>query len=218
MVQNSLDVPTNSVAQVAAAIEERRSARTAGHARSSSRPERKPSKALQGRAFNAPRMALQGRAFNAPRMASMERSRQLEQTIEQLTQELDTSPRKALTTIRRRRSGSQLFKTPPSNRKGRIIEEKTANELRRQFGHHTRGLSHSSNITNRSKATPGGHADSSALRFYLQHEKDKPYAPSYAGSLKPASLASSFETRKKRWLNEQWRPQWGGHRQSRSLA
>lgn len=240
-------MPTNSVAQVAAAIEERRVARV-GRPRSPSRHGRKPAKALQGR------------AFNAPRMQSMDRARQLQQDIEQLTSEIETTPRRTTRTRHRRRtsgSGSQIFKTPPSNRNGRIIEDKTANEIRRQFSSthtqshdrgtsHARGASHSSNNTTgksgrdpaststvRRRAhtittpTPGhghghtpGHADTSALRFYLQHNDDKPYAKSYAGSLKPASLSSSFETKRRRWLDERWRPHWRGrgHRVSRSVV
>lgn len=163
--QNSLDVPTNSVAQVAAAIEERRNARAGGRERSSSRPGRRAPKVLQGR------------AFNAPRTQSMERQRQVERDFE-MTQDLELTPKKT-PVRRRRRSGSLAFKTPPSNRKGRVFEEKTADELRRQFGH-VRNFSHSSNVTNKSasalKSTP--HADVSALRFYLQHADDKPYATS----------------------------------------
>jgi len=240
--QNSLDVPTNSVAQVAAAIEERRLAR-GGRPRSSSRHGSKPFKALQGR------------AFNAPRMQSMDRARQLQQDIEQLSTEIETTPRPPTRTRHRRRtsgSGSQIFKTPPSNRNGRIIEDRTANEIRRQFSstnthshdrgtRHARDASHSSNTntTHRSGAGPAsavrgrahtittptpahtpGHADTSALRFYLQHNDDKPYAKSYAGSLKPASLSSSFETKRRRWLDERWRPHWRGrgHRVSRSVV
>jgi hypothetical protein len=238
-------VPTNSVAQVAAAIEERRLAR-GGRPRSPSRHGRRPDKALQGR------------AFNAPRMQSMDRARQLQQDIEQLTSELETTPRPPTRTRHRRRtsgSGSQIFKTPPSNRNGRIIEDKTANEIRRQFSSthtqshdrgtgHARGASHSSNNTTQKSGpgpasastvrgrantiatpTPGrghtpGHADTSALRFYLKHNDDKPYAKSYAGSLKPASLSSSFETKRRRWLDERWRPHWRGrgHRVSRSVV
>jgi len=204
--QNSLDVPTNSVAQVAAAIEERRNARAGGRERSSSRPGRRPPKVLQGR------------AFNAPRTQSIERQRQIEKDHE-MTQDLELSPRRT-PVRRRRRSGSLAFKTPPSNRKGRVFEEKTAEELRRQFGH-VRNVSHGSNITNKStsalRATP--HADTSALRFYLQHADYKPYATSYAGSSKPASLASSREVKPHTWIDDRWRNRSTskGHRHSRSL-
>jgi len=205
--QNSLDVPTNSVAQVAAAIEERRNVRAGGRERSSSQPGRRLPKVLQGR------------AFNAPRTQSIDRQRQMEKDFE-MTHDLTLSPRRT-PVHRRRRSGSMAFKTPPSNRKGRVFEDKTADEFRRQFGRgHVRNVSHSSNVTNKStsalKATP--HADTSALRFYLQHADDKPYATSYAGSEKPASLASSREVKPPIWMDDRWRPHRKGHRQSRSLV
>ena len=105
---SSLDVPTNSVAQVAAAIEEKRrpngalenqkqsatsntlsaestSAAVADAAARGS-PRRKPSRKASRN--------LQGRAFSAPRAASLERQHAQQEDLKALGQVLDASPRK----------------------------------------------------------------------------------------------------------------------------
>lgn len=96
---NSLDVVPNSVAQVAAAIEEKRSHRQIsrtrskrsvnrhGRQRSVSSPARVPDLRKQ------PSYA-QGRAFAAPRLQSLERQRELKADIDDLRNIIDCSPRK----------------------------------------------------------------------------------------------------------------------------
>ncbi|KAF2199109.1 hypothetical protein GQ43DRAFT_473928 [Delitschia confertaspora ATCC 74209] len=81
---NSLDVVPNSVAQVAAAIEEKRTAHGYTRARSSPRLGRRPSRSVQGR------------AFAAPRMQSLDRMRTEAEDLQQLGEILDKSPRKSL--------------------------------------------------------------------------------------------------------------------------
>ncbi|KAG9191145.1 hypothetical protein G6011_09233 [Alternaria panax] len=106
---NSLDVVPNSVAQVAMAIEEKRTAR-----HSPPRLGRRPSRSVQGR------------AFAAPRMQSLERMRARDEAIQELGQALEQSPRK----YGLRRANSNFdYRTPPSNRKGRILGDGEAADL-----------------------------------------------------------------------------------------
>ncbi|KAI4933158.1 hypothetical protein J4E85_003562 [Alternaria conjuncta] len=106
---NSLDVVPNSVAQVAMAIEEKRTAR-----HSPPRLGRRPSQSVQGR------------AFAAPRMQSLERMRARDEAIQELGQALEQSPRK----YGLRRANSNFdYHTPPSNRKGRILGDGEAADL-----------------------------------------------------------------------------------------
>ncbi|KAK7523849.1 hypothetical protein IWZ03DRAFT_339210, partial [Phyllosticta citriasiana] len=81
---NSLDVVPNSVAQVAAAIEEKRGGAPGERGRrSSSRgPSRRPS------------ISVQGRAFAAPRMQSLDRMRKEMADLHEVEQILEHSPRK----------------------------------------------------------------------------------------------------------------------------
>ncbi|KAF1832218.1 hypothetical protein BDW02DRAFT_604875 [Decorospora gaudefroyi] len=108
---NSLDVVPNSVAQVAIAIEEKRTA-TATARHSPSRLGRNPSTSVQGR------------AFTAPRMQSLERMRARAEDLQNLTQALEQSPRKHANSSAgnlRRANSNFDYRTPPSNRKGRIV-------------------------------------------------------------------------------------------------
>lgn len=104
---NSLDVLPNSVAQVAAAIEEKRSHRHHGHSRNASHPASRsrgrhlaqadtssPEEPARGMPRGLSR--LQGRAFAAPRQQSLERLRAEAANMEQLCMTLDASPRKYL--------------------------------------------------------------------------------------------------------------------------
>ncbi|KAF2449784.1 hypothetical protein P171DRAFT_200045 [Karstenula rhodostoma CBS 690.94] len=105
---NSLDVVPNSVAQVAAAIEEKRTANTYQRGHSPPRLGRRPSRSVQGR------------AFAAPRMQSLDRMRAQAEEIQDLGKILDQSPRKY--SIRKVNSNFD-YHTPPSNRKGKILAE-----------------------------------------------------------------------------------------------
>lgn len=108
---NSLDVVPNSVAQVAIAIEEKRTARD----RLSPRLRRRPSHSVQGR------------AFAAPRMQSLERMRDRAEDIQELSSVLEQSPRKLGL---RRKNSIWDYHTPPSNRKGRILGDGEAADLK----------------------------------------------------------------------------------------
>ena len=112
--QNSLDVVPNSVAQVAMAIEEKRTAHTYQRGNSSSQLGRKRSQSVQGR------------AFAAPRMQSLDQMRAQVEDLQELGEILDHSPRKYA--IRRTHSNWD-YHTPPSNRKGRVVEDGVAAEL-----------------------------------------------------------------------------------------
>lgn len=105
----------NSVAQVAMAIEEKRSATTLRCGHSPSRLGRRPSQSVQGR------------AFAAPRMQSLERMRARAEDIQELGKVLDQSPRKYGV---RRMNSNWDYQTPPSNRKGRILGDGEAADLR----------------------------------------------------------------------------------------
>ncbi|KAH7070452.1 hypothetical protein BKA63DRAFT_579027 [Paraphoma chrysanthemicola] len=111
---NSLDVVPNSVAQVAMAIEEKRTANHYQRGRSSPRLGRRPSQSVQGR------------AFAAPRMQSLDRMRARAEDIQELGQVLDQSPRKYNL---RRMNSNWDYHTPPSNRKGRILGDGEAADL-----------------------------------------------------------------------------------------
>ncbi|KAF2264935.1 hypothetical protein CC78DRAFT_579891 [Lojkania enalia] len=117
---NSLDVVPNSVAQVAAAIEEKRTAHASLRPHSPFRVGRRPSQSVQGR------------AFAAPRMQSLDRMRAQTDDIQQLGQILDHSPRKSNL---RRVSSNFDYRTPPSNRKGRILANGDLEDLQRRLRH-----------------------------------------------------------------------------------
>lgn len=138
--QNSLDVVPNSVAQVAMAIEERRAAHSYQRGHSPPRLGRRPSQSVQGR------------AFAAPRMQSLERMRARAEDIQELGQVLDQSPRKYGL---RRMNSKWDYRTPPSNRKGRIVDDGEAadllNRLRRVRSNETIGSRH--NTLNRDKSS-----------------------------------------------------------------
>ncbi|KAF2114417.1 hypothetical protein BDV96DRAFT_494880 [Lophiotrema nucula] len=117
---NSLDVVPNSVAQVAAAIEEKRTAQSYSRAHTPPRLGRRPSQSVQGR------------AFAAPRMQSLERMRARADDIQDLGQTLEQSPRK----FSLRRTNSTFdYRTPPSNRKGRIVTNDDLADLQRRLRH-----------------------------------------------------------------------------------
>ncbi|KAF2183141.1 hypothetical protein K469DRAFT_728199 [Zopfia rhizophila CBS 207.26] len=116
---NSLDVVSNSVAQVAAAIEEKRIAQT--YTRSHSPP-------CLGR---RPSQCVQGRTFAAPRMQSLEHMR-AQEDLQNLGQILDHSPRKY--SLRRVNSNWDYY-TLPSDRKGRVAGDEDAVHLQRRLRH-----------------------------------------------------------------------------------
>ncbi|KAL5449068.1 hypothetical protein PMIN05_001521 [Paraphaeosphaeria minitans] len=111
---NSLDVVPNSVAQVAAAIEEKRTAHTYQRSHSPPRLGRRSSRSVQGR------------AFAAPRMQSLDRIRAQVEEIQDLSKILDQSPRKYSF---RRVNSNYDYHTPPSNRKGKILAEGDVEDL-----------------------------------------------------------------------------------------
>lgn len=145
---NSLDVVPNSVAQVAAAIEEKRAHRQIGHSRSQrengihSRQRSVSSPARTTDLRRQPSYA-QGRAFAAPRQQSLDRQREHRADMADLQNILDASPRKNPPlkglTIRKLGSnvslgtlrvvnpsteslgvlGAMSYQTPPANRQGR---------------------------------------------------------------------------------------------------
>ena len=96
---NSLDVLPNSVAQVAAAIEEKRAGQhhTRSHSRNLGRlPSRQLSVSSPARSKDIRRQPsyTQGRAFSAPRQQSLDRQRAERADLDELQQIIDTSPRK----------------------------------------------------------------------------------------------------------------------------
>jgi hypothetical protein len=149
---NSLDVIPNSVAQVAAAIEEKRAK---AHLRNRSRQQRQvqlelqlPAGSANGASSSPFRLArrpsssasVQGRAFAAPRKQSLDRMRAEAEELSELGKLLDTSPRKYRYSPRRRGVASThrqipaqpesfSYHTPPSNRKARILSDELGNEV-----------------------------------------------------------------------------------------
>jgi hypothetical protein len=147
---NSLDVVPNSVAQVAAAIEEKRAKahqrshsrhqqpRSAGAAPTSSAPPNPGSPKLSRRPSSS--ASVQGRAFAAPRKQSLDRMRTEAEELFELGKLLDTSPRKYHYSPRRRAIASTHkaqpnqnenyeYQTPPSNRKARILSDELGDEV-----------------------------------------------------------------------------------------
>lgn len=113
------------------AIEEKRIAHTHQRGHSPARLGRRRSQAVQGR------------AFAAPRMQSLDRMRAQAEDLQELGQILDHSPRKH--TLRCMNSNWD-YHTPPSNRKGKIIDDGEVadlqNRLRRTRSNETMGSRH----------------------------------------------------------------------------
>jgi hypothetical protein len=97
------------------AIEEKRSAHSRRRNPSSPRVTRRPSQSVQGR------------AFAAPRMQSLDRMRSRAEDVEDLDQALDQSPRKHSL---RHLNSVWDYHTPPSNRKGRIVGDGEAADIK----------------------------------------------------------------------------------------
>lgn len=145
---SSLDVPTNSVAQVAAAIEEKRkpasgtgkqkqkansntlSSESTGAAVADAAARGSPRRPSRKTSQN-----LQGRAFSAPRAASLERQRAQHEDLKSLGRALDASPRKygaarshvagparqgTVKTSTPTVGGEFSYQTPPHHRKGQL--------------------------------------------------------------------------------------------------
>ncbi|KAK5162697.1 hypothetical protein LTR04_003095 [Oleoguttula sp. CCFEE 6159] len=170
--KNSLDVVPNSVAQVAAAIEEKRSHTFLSHA--ATQPHSPSTRtAHQIRRQPSQSHSVQGRAFAAPRLQSLERMRAEADDMQQLGYMLDASPRKAKMTIRKVPSGGlsgigvggggfaveYQYHTPPSNRKGRVFfdgADANVEEVRRRLRtmrSFESGLSKRSGKTSKSQAS-----------------------------------------------------------------
>jgi hypothetical protein len=147
---NSLDVVPNSVAQVAAAIEEKRAkSHQRSHSRQSSRPpgaapikNALPNPGSPAKLSRRPSSSasVQGRAFAAPRKQSLDRMRTEAEELFELGKLLDTSPRKYHYSPRRRAIASTHkaqpsqndnygYQTPPSNRKARILSDELGDEV-----------------------------------------------------------------------------------------
>lgn len=146
---NSLDVLPNSVAQVAAAIEEKRGhggspSTSRGGSRPNGRQRSVSSPAQAERIRRKPSVYGQGRAFAAPRQQSLERRQAEKGELDELRRLVETSPRKHAPQLpgayaQRNCStfsfdvasakgqmddgmGEVVCRTPPSNRKARRVE------------------------------------------------------------------------------------------------
>lgn len=176
---NSLDVLPNSVAQVAAAIEEKRG--TSTHQRSRSQPHVRSHSRQRSRSsphYDERPSFSQGRAFAAPRQQSLDRMRAEAADLEELGQILDTSPRKYQQqlqgpTIKKMGStmsfgalslggkstggvsvfGGMEYHTPPSNRKARHFDAAGGDEVEAIRDRLRRMRSFDSTKSKRSNAT-----------------------------------------------------------------
>lgn len=145
---NSLDVVPNSVAQVAAAIEEKRA--TAGqylldHPDTHSPRTRSSSRATANmHRARRPSESVQGRAFAAPRIQSIEKMRADADALAHVGQILDSSPRRYVKDAGplptpdshhrvRKMASSFEYHTPPSNRKGRVMLDNEREEIKRRL-------------------------------------------------------------------------------------
>ncbi|KAL1600588.1 hypothetical protein SLS60_006974 [Paraconiothyrium brasiliense] len=149
---NSLDVVPNSVAQVAAAIEEKRTAHTYQRGHSPPRLGRRPSSSVQGR------------AFAAPRMQSLDRMRAQAEEIQDLGKILDQSPRKYSL---RRGNAHFDYHTPPSNRKGKILGDGDVADLQSRLRkiQSNETLGSRANAMFRASSTKSRRGNRSALGF-----------------------------------------------------
>ncbi|KAF2433240.1 hypothetical protein EJ08DRAFT_96276 [Tothia fuscella] len=141
---NSLDVVPNSVAQVAAAIEEKRLKKHQRN-RSQSHPQ---AEHLPTRSIHSPSKlarkpssttSVQGRAFSAPRKQSLDRIRAEADELCELGKLLDTSPRRYFYSPRKRgitsrqteRSETESvgYRTPPANRRALVLSDDLGGEV-----------------------------------------------------------------------------------------
>ncbi|KAL1297109.1 hypothetical protein AAFC00_004691 [Neodothiora populina] len=114
---NSLDVVPNSVAQVAAAIEEKRSHHNRGRSESAmnrrtkyrglDRSQSQASPSPLGNELPRRTSKLQGRAFAAPRQQSLDRSRADALELHKIGALIDSSPRKFMGTMLANRGGKR---------------------------------------------------------------------------------------------------------------
>jgi hypothetical protein len=133
------------------AIEEKRSARSHQRGQSSPRLSRYLSQSVQGR------------AFAAPRMQSLERMRARAEDMQELGQTLEKSPRKYSL---RRINSNWDYRTPPSNRKGRILGDGEAADLQDRLRrvHSNATISSKPNL-HRDSSTKSRRGTTSALGF-----------------------------------------------------
>ncbi|KAJ9637312.1 hypothetical protein H2199_007599 [Coniosporium tulheliwenetii] len=187
---NSLDVVPNSVAQVAAAIEEKRAAllhvqtyhldedpcRLASKSKPLPyAPHHPPSQSQSPHSlYRRPSLSVQGRAFAAPRKQSLDRMRAHRDDLAALTnlQQRETQQRETLHRENsnnpsiphqvRRTQSSYDYRTPPSNRKGRLLEGESVEDFKarlRRMESAASNRTHGSVRTNRTNRT-----NKSALR------------------------------------------------------
>ena len=140
------------MAQVAAAIEEKRTANSYQRGHSPPRLSRRPSRSVQGR------------AFAAPRMQSLDRMRARAEEIQDLGKILEQSPRKH--SLRRVNSNFH-YHTPPSNRKGKIIGDGDVADLRSRLRkvRSNETLGSKANTMLRGNSTNSRRGNGSALGF-----------------------------------------------------
>lgn len=190
-MQNSLDVPTNSVAQVAAAIEERTLGLPSSKVQGVTRLEKRPSKAT-----------LPGRAFTAPRTQSLERARIRRDNLDELAYPLIASAPKQSSIygdrIVRKVGSTYSFKTPPSNRKGRIFGPADADEINKRLKHMRKGSLDSTKTSRSATWFKNSGRYPSSTGFYLQEPGRTPgHDGSIFGSSRPSlEVKASLDKRR----------------------
>lgn len=148
-------------------------------------------------------------------MQSLERERARQADLRELVLVLDASPRKhnprkgsfQSDRLIRQISTSFTFKTPPSNRKGRVFQNEDADELRRRL-RHMRSLG--SNVTNQS-IVPNrntSRASSSAMSSYPRNQENARTNGGSANRLGGTGPERSFEGMRPKWASERWKPPW----------
>jgi len=239
---NSLDVVPNSVAQVAAAIEEKRAK---AHKSNQNRNQACPQPPPPPPSFDEPATApgspkiirrpsssasVQGRAFSAPRKQSLDRMRAEAEDLFEIGKLLDTSPRKYFYSPRRRaiamthlpqpsQSSEKLgYHTPPSNRQARILSDELGDDVANIRARLRRMRS---NETNRSIASAGqkstlrrGNSLSSKSNKvgFRDLEEGSPAAPP-PSRFEPLSAASGRQSQLKKFKSgERWRGGWFSER------
>ena len=183
---NSLDVVPNSVAQVAAAIEEKRA--KVNHQRNKSNKQTMhtltntftSSKTGATTTANSPTRlsrrpssaSVQGRAFAAPRKQSLDRMRAEVEELQELGKLLNTSPHKYFYSPHRRviaqpssnKPENFSYHTPPSNRKARILSDDLGDEVANIRARLRRMRSTETNRSNTSLSHYLAKGESSGLR------------------------------------------------------
>lgn len=149
-------------------------------------------------------------------MQSLERARAYQEDLQQLGRILDLSPRKAAPkqgSPPGNTSDSFGFRTPPSNRKGRVIMDEDVSDLRRRlgrvrsFGEKPFGLDMTNRTGSPFRPLPA-RASSSAMGFHTRRHGPPSASDGAADSEAKVENHKPSDVKKPTWPNDRWKPSW----------